>query len=173
MNERDVRQTQQPGTEPLCGTSIGLGPGQVPEERLEVLHLRGVEESEPFVNVRANPASLDRFFEELMPRSSAKQNGDVVGSNRPGRPQAVPDHFVGQEPFDLRGDRRGTLPHARLTHQTKHRQAVATSPWTDVADREPIRVVVAEPFWQIRRSLHSLSHGVDEGEQFRHGTIAR
>jgi hypothetical protein len=162
--ERRVRESDQPRPEELGGTQVRVRPRQKPQQRLQILHLRRVEKSQPLIDVGADPASLERILEVLMTRARTKENGDVVAPNWPRAGVSVA-HLAGfEQTHDFVGDCGGRLLGRRLRDQTEDRPTIPTRAGRDGRCGKPIGVAVLPAVGDLLVACHLRRQGVDEGQ---------
>ena len=137
--QRDIRETDETRAQELGGAQIRIGRGEIPQQRLQVLHFGRVEEPEPLVDVRPDAARLERVLEILMAGAGAEQDRDVV---RPGRARPRPSDRARCALRDQRAISSATaaadVGHRRLGDEAEHRLAVAPRTGPTSRHRKPI-----------------------------------
>ncbi len=99
-----VRQPHESRPQELRRAQIRLGTRQESEQRLKILHLCSVEESQSLVDVRSDTPTFEGVLEVLVTGARPEQDRDVVAPNRPRADLAVADGGGTEQTHDLVGD---------------------------------------------------------------------
>ena len=143
--------------------------GEVAHERLQVLHLRGVEEAQAFVDVGANPARFERLFEVLVAGAGTKQDRDVLGPRAPRRAVRVAHDGRLEQPRGLRRHGLRAERDRRLRDEAQHRRAVTPGARSHRGHWKAVGCAVPKAILELRVALHLAGQRVDEGQQLGHG----
>jgi len=170
--EPDVGDAHQARSEQLGRAQVRLRLREVAHERLQVLHLRGIEEAQALVNVGANPARFQRLFEILVAGPGTEQDRDVLRLGAPRRSVRVAHDGRLEQPRGLRRHGLRAQRDRRLRDEAQDRRAVTPGARPHRGHRKAIGFAVAKAIVELRITLHRAGERVDEGEQLRHGAEA-
>jgi hypothetical protein len=142
---------------------------EVAEGREHVLDLVGVEEPQPFVDVRRDASGLEGRLECLMPFSRPEQDADVARPDPPGESRlAIAHRAARDQPIDLGSHPGRALRGVPPRHEPQHRVGRASH----VLYRKAIGRLVPERIRPVAGFLDGVEQVVRERQQPGHGPEA-